>query len=177
MALWHCSSIMGGATLGRKCGGCSGSLVPPAAPLFLLLLGCGPLPPCGPRAQQHCAPPLPDPLPASPASLPSSSPKVKNIDIEAMPRSEEKEMFKDYMEEFNTATLPHRWALAARVATACRRAARPGIGAASSIPRAVRRRPAAWLALAGVPRCCCQLLPCQPAGHAALYRPQEVLRP
>jgi hypothetical protein len=36
--------------------------------------------------------------------------QVKKIDIEAMPRSEEKEMFKDYMEEFNTATLPHRWA-------------------------------------------------------------------
>lgn len=26
-----------------------------------------------------------------------------------MPRSEEKEMFKDFMEEYNTATLPHKW--------------------------------------------------------------------
>lgn len=34
--------------------------------------------------------------------------EVKKIDIEAMPRSEEKEMFKDYMEEYNTATLPHK---------------------------------------------------------------------
>ncbi len=34
--------------------------------------------------------------------------QVKKIDIEAMPRSEEKEMFKDYMEEYNTATLPHK---------------------------------------------------------------------
>lgn len=33
---------------------------------------------------------------------------MKKIDIEAMPRSEEKEMFKDYMEEYNTATLPHK---------------------------------------------------------------------
>lgn len=37
--------------------------------------------------------------------------QVKNVDIEAMPRSEEKEMFKDYMEEYNTATLPHKWVL------------------------------------------------------------------
>ncbi|PRW57929.1 RNA-binding 25 [Chlorella sorokiniana] len=34
--------------------------------------------------------------------------EVKNVDIEAMPRSEEKEMFKDFMEEYNTATLPHK---------------------------------------------------------------------
>ncbi|KAL4450751.1 hypothetical protein ABPG77_001107 [Micractinium sp. CCAP 211/92] len=34
--------------------------------------------------------------------------EVKNIDLEAMPRSEEKELFKDFMEEYNTATLPHK---------------------------------------------------------------------
>ncbi|KAI7841757.1 hypothetical protein COHA_004623 [Chlorella ohadii] len=34
--------------------------------------------------------------------------EVKNIDIEAMPRSEEKEMFRDFMEEYNTASLPHK---------------------------------------------------------------------
>lgn len=33
---------------------------------------------------------------------------VKKIDIEAMPRSEEKEMFTDFMEEYNTASLPHK---------------------------------------------------------------------
>lgn len=33
---------------------------------------------------------------------------MKNIDLEAMPRSEEKELFKDFMEEYNTATLPHK---------------------------------------------------------------------
>ena len=41
------------------------------------------------------------------APLPPGA-QVKKIDIEAMPRGEEKEMFKDYMEEFNTATLPHK---------------------------------------------------------------------
>ena len=35
-------------------------------------------------------------------------PQVKKIDIEAMPRSEEKEMFKEFMEEFNTASFPHK---------------------------------------------------------------------
>eukprot|EP00887_Chlorella_sp_A99_P003746 scaffold7.g3746.t1 len=34
--------------------------------------------------------------------------EVKKVDLEAMPRLEEKELFKDYMEEYNTATLPHR---------------------------------------------------------------------
>ncbi len=34
--------------------------------------------------------------------------QVKNIDIEAMPRAEEKEMFRDFMEEYNTASLPHK---------------------------------------------------------------------
>ncbi|PSC69161.1 RNA-binding 25 [Micractinium conductrix] len=34
--------------------------------------------------------------------------EVKKIDIEAMPRSEEKEMFKEFMEEFNTASFPHK---------------------------------------------------------------------
>ena len=51
--------------------------------------------------------------PASAARPPARLPvQVKKIDIEAMPRSEEKEMFKEFMEEFNTATLPHRCALA-----------------------------------------------------------------
>ncbi|KAL4433824.1 hypothetical protein ABPG75_000265 [Micractinium tetrahymenae] len=34
--------------------------------------------------------------------------EVKHVDLDAMPRSEEKEMFKDFMEEYNTATLPHK---------------------------------------------------------------------
>lgn len=39
---------------------------------------------------------------------PPSPSQVKNVDIEAMPRGEEKELFKDFMEEFNTASLPHK---------------------------------------------------------------------
>jgi len=32
---------------------------------------------------------------------------VKKVDIESMPKSEEKELFKSFVEDFNTATLPH----------------------------------------------------------------------
>ena len=34
--------------------------------------------------------------------------EVKNSDVEAMSRFEEKELFKSYMEDYNTATLPHK---------------------------------------------------------------------
>ena len=34
--------------------------------------------------------------------------QVKKVDIEAMPRAEEKEMFRDFMEEYNTASLPSK---------------------------------------------------------------------
>jgi len=33
---------------------------------------------------------------------------VRKINVETMPRPEEKEVFKDYMEDYNTGTLPHR---------------------------------------------------------------------
>ena len=80
----------------------------------LLPACCYPLP-----RSSACLPPL-HALPACPPCLPACPPppaqprpparlQVKKIDIEAMPRSEEKEMFKEFMEEFNTATLPHRW--------------------------------------------------------------------
>jgi len=34
--------------------------------------------------------------------------EIKNIDIENMPKYEEKQLFKDYMEDYNTATLAHK---------------------------------------------------------------------
>ena len=34
--------------------------------------------------------------------------EVKKLDVENMPKQEEKELFTDYMEDYNTATLPHR---------------------------------------------------------------------
>lgn len=34
--------------------------------------------------------------------------EVKGADVEAMPRFEEKELFKSYMEDYNTGTLPHK---------------------------------------------------------------------
>ena len=78
-------------------------------------------PPCsrGPsswaHAQQRHTPPQPFLFTAistiPPASWHLFVLQVKNVDIEAMPRSEEKEMFKDFMEEYNTATLPHKWVL------------------------------------------------------------------
>ncbi|GMH39198.1 hypothetical protein BSKO_07096 [Bryopsis sp. KO-2023] len=33
---------------------------------------------------------------------------VKGIDVETMPRAEEKDLFREYVEDFNTGTLPHR---------------------------------------------------------------------
>ncbi|KAK2077691.1 hypothetical protein QBZ16_004537 [Prototheca wickerhamii] len=33
--------------------------------------------------------------------------EVKNIDVEVLPKYEEKDLFKEYMEDYNTATLPH----------------------------------------------------------------------
>lgn len=33
--------------------------------------------------------------------------QVKKIDVEAMPKFEEKELFREYMEDYNTSTLPH----------------------------------------------------------------------
>ncbi|EFN57120.1 hypothetical protein CHLNCDRAFT_143975 [Chlorella variabilis] len=63
--------------------------------------------------------------------------EVKNIDIEAMPRSEEKEMFKDYMEEFNTATLPHRkyYDLEMYEKQQAAKAARKGLPAGGAVER------------------------------------------
>uniref|UniRef100_A0A7R9YWH1 Uncharacterized protein n=1 Tax=Chlamydomonas euryale TaxID=1486919 RepID=A0A7R9YWH1_9CHLO len=34
--------------------------------------------------------------------------EVKKIDIETLPRNDERELFRDYIEDFNTGTLPHR---------------------------------------------------------------------
>ncbi|KFM23580.1 hypothetical protein F751_2839 [Auxenochlorella protothecoides] len=34
--------------------------------------------------------------------------EVKKIDVEIMPKFEEKELFREYMEDYNTATLPHQ---------------------------------------------------------------------
>jgi hypothetical protein len=34
---------------------------------------------------------------------------VKKVNVEALARWEEKELFKEFVEDFNTGTLPHRW--------------------------------------------------------------------
>lgn len=34
--------------------------------------------------------------------------EVKNIDVDAMPKYDERELFKDFIEDYNTCTLPHR---------------------------------------------------------------------
>jgi len=35
--------------------------------------------------------------------------EVKGVNVELIGRLEEKELFKEYMEDFNTGTLQHRW--------------------------------------------------------------------
>ena len=45
--------------------------------------------------------------PNSHTSRPLITPQVKNIDVEVLPKYEEKDLFKEYMEDYNTATLPH----------------------------------------------------------------------
>jgi hypothetical protein len=35
---------------------------------------------------------------------------VKKLDAEALAKWEEKELFREFVEDFNTGTLPHRWA-------------------------------------------------------------------
>lgn len=34
---------------------------------------------------------------------------MKKLDVEALAKWEEKELFKEFVEDFNTGTLPHRW--------------------------------------------------------------------
>lgn len=34
--------------------------------------------------------------------------EVQKVDIETLPKFEERELFRTYMEDFNTGTLPHR---------------------------------------------------------------------
>jgi hypothetical protein len=58
--------------------------------------------------------------------------EVKRIDIESLPRFEEKELFRSFMEDYNTATMPHQkyydLATHERAAAAARAAGGPGGG-------------------------------------------------
>ena len=34
--------------------------------------------------------------------------EVKKVDVETLPKNDERELFRDYIEDYNTASLPHR---------------------------------------------------------------------